>query len=136
MYTPTPFQAKRPEVLRELMRRLPHAAVVTTTPDGLTANHVPLVFDPSSGMNGVLRGHVARANPGWRVVGGGSSVLAIFQGPDHYVSPSWYPAKAAHGQVVPTWNYAVVHAQGTIAWHADAARVRRVLAHLTHRPRQ
>jgi transcriptional regulator len=112
MYTPTPFQETRPEVLRELMRRHPLAAVVTTTPDGLTANHVPLVFDPSSGVNGVLRGHVARANPVWRVVAGGSPVLAIFQGPDHYVSPSWYPAKAAHGKVVPTWNYAIVQARG------------------------
>jgi transcriptional regulator len=133
MYTPTPFQETRPEVLRELMRRHPLAAVVTTTPDGLTANHVPLVFDPSSGMNGVLRGHVARANPVWRVVAGGSPVLAIFQGPDHYVSPSWYPAKAAHGKVVPTWNYAVVHAQGAIAWHEDAAWLRRFLETLTDR---
>jgi transcriptional regulator len=131
MYTPTPFLETRPEVLRELIRRHPLAAVVTMTPDGLVANHVPLVFDPAAGVHGVLRGHVARANPVWRVVAGGSPVLAIFQGPDHYVTPSWYPAKVASGKVVPTWNYAVVHAQGAIGWHEDPEWLRRFVETLT-----
>jgi transcriptional regulator len=131
MYTPEQFLETRPGVLCELMRRHPLAAMVTMTPNGLSADHVPLVFDPSAGVHGVLRGHVARANPAWRVVAEGSPVLAIFQGPDHYVTPSWYPAKAAHGKVVPTWNYAVVHAQGTIVWHEDPAWLRRFLETLT-----
>ncbi len=71
----------------------------------LTADHVPLLFDDSAGAGGVLRGHVARANPVWRDVANGSPALAIFQGPDHYITPSWYPGKAEHGKVVPTWNY-------------------------------
>ena len=131
MYTPTHFQETRPEVLRGFMRRHPLAAVVTSTPEGLTANHVPLVFDPATGAHGVMRGHVARANPVWRSVTSGSPVLAIFQGPDHYVTPSWYPGKADHGKVVPTWNYAVVHAHGTIAWREDAAWLRAFLDVLT-----
>ena len=131
MYTPAQFQETRPEVLRQLMRRHPLAAVVTITPHGLTANHVPLVFDPSAGVHGVLRGHVARANPIWRLVARRSPVLAIFQGPDHYVTPSWYPAKLAHGKVVPTWNYAVVHVHGTIVWHEDPAWLRGFLETLT-----
>jgi transcriptional regulator len=133
MYTPAQFQETRPEVLRQLMRRHPLAAVVTIAPDGLTANHVPLVFDPSAGVHGVLRGHVARANPVWREATHGSPVLAIFQGPDHYVTPSWYPGKAEQGKVVPTWNYAVVHVHGTIAWHEDAAWLRAFLEGLTER---
>jgi transcriptional regulator len=131
MYTPEAFRETRPDALRELMRRHPLAALVAATPEGLTANHVPLVFDPSAGPCGVLRGHVARANPMWRVVAAGSSVLAIFQGPDHYVTPSWYPGKTAHGKVVPTWNYAVVHAHGTITWQEEAAWLRAFLEVLT-----
>jgi transcriptional regulator len=131
MYTPAAFCETRPEALRELMRRHPLAALVATTTDGLTANHLPLVFDPASGPFGALRGHVARANPVWRLVPSGSPVLAIFQGPDHYVTPSWYPGKTAHGMVVPTWNYAVVHAHGTVAWHEDAGWLRGFLDTLT-----
>jgi transcriptional regulator len=113
------------------MRRHPLAAVVAPTPEGLAAVHVPLVFDASSGRHGALRGHVARANPIWHTVTSAAPVLAIFQGPDHYVTPSWYPGKQEHGKVVPTWNYAVVHAHGTIAWHEDPAWLRGFLEVLT-----
>ena len=131
MYTPTAFRETRPEALQELIRRHPLAALVAITSEGLTANHMPLVFDPAGGPYGTLRGHVARANPVWRFTTAGSPVLAIFQGPDHYITPSWYPGKNAHGMVVPTWNYAVVHAHGTITWHDDPSWLRRFLDTLT-----
>ena len=128
MYVPAQFEETRPEVLRELIRRHPLATLVSQRPDGLNADHVPLIVD---GALATLRGHVARANPVWREVAGGSPVLAIFQGPDHYVSPAWYPAKAEHGKVVPTWNYVVVQVRGTITWQEDAAWLRAFLDALT-----
>lgn len=131
MYLPAQFQESRPEVLQELIRAHPLAALVTITPDGPSADHVPLVLEASVGERGVLRGHVARANPVWRQVESGAQVLAIFQGPNHYVTPSWYPAKAEHGKVVPTWNYVVIHVRGTISWQQDAAWLRAFLESLT-----
>ena len=131
MYQPAQFQESRPEVLQELIRTHPLATLVTITPDGLSADHVPLVFEASVGERGVLLGHVARANPVWRQVEPGAQVLAIFQGPNHYVTPSWYPAKAEHGKVVPTWNYVVVHVRGTITWRQDAVWLRAFLESLT-----
>ncbi|HSD55348.1 MAG TPA: FMN-binding negative transcriptional regulator [Burkholderiales bacterium] len=131
MYTPSHFEESRPEVLRELMRRHPLATLITVARGEPAANHLPLMFDAAPGAAGVLRGHVARANAVWREVPDGSPVLAVFQGPDHYVTPSWYPAKTEHGKVVPTWNYAVVHARGTIAWHEDPAWLRGFLDALT-----
>ena len=78
-----------------------------------------------------LRGHVARANPLWRELGSGVEALAIFHGPQHYISPSWYPAKREHGRVVPTWNYAVVHAHGRLQAIDDPAWLRGQIAELT-----
>jgi transcriptional regulator len=131
VYTPSHFEESRPEVLRELMRRHPLATLIAVVGGEPVANHVPLVFDAGAGSAGVLRGHVARGNRIWREVPDGAPVLAVFQGPDHYVTPNWYPAKTEHGKVVPTWNYAVVHARGTIAWHHDAAWLRGFLETLT-----
>jgi transcriptional regulator len=133
MYTPTAFEETRPEVLAELMRRHPLATLVTTTAGALNADHLPMVFDPASGVSGTLRGHVARANPVWREVASNSPVLAIFQGPDHYVTPTWYPGKAEHGKVVPTWNYVAVHVRGAIEWREEAAWLRGFLDVLTAR---
>jgi len=78
----------------------------------LIANHIPLLLDSTQGQHGTLRGHVARSNPVWRNFDSPLEALAVFQGPQAYVSPSWYPSKQADGKVVPTWNYAVVHAYG------------------------
>jgi transcriptional regulator len=128
MYVPAHFEETRPELLRELIRRHPLATLVSQRPEGLYADHVPLIVD---GTLATLRGHVARANPVWREVAAGAPVLAIFQGPDHYVSPGWYPAKAEHGKVVPTWNYVVVHVRGSIAWREDAPWLRAFLDTLT-----
>jgi transcriptional regulator len=114
MYIPQAFREERPEVLQAFIERHPLGALVCTTADGLTANHIPMMI--SNGADGarLLRGHVARANNLWKSLAPDAPVLVIFGGADHYITPSWYPAKQEHGKVVPTWNYSVVHAHGTV----------------------
>jgi transcriptional regulator len=111
MYLPKHFAEPDIVVMHELMRAFPLATLVTHGPDGLTANHVPLLLESAAGPNGTLRGHLARANPLAKAEAD-SEVLVIFQGDDAYISPSGYATKSEHGKVVPTWNYAVVHAYG------------------------
>jgi transcriptional regulator len=120
MYLPSHFAEDDPQALHALMRDHPLALLVHTGPDGLDGDHLPLEFDPAAG---VLRGHVARANPLWRHADG-AAVLAVFRGPQAYVSPSWYPSKAEHQRAVPTWNYAVVHVHGRLRAVDDAAWLR------------
>ncbi len=132
MYLPAHFDEKRPEVLQALMRARPLAAIVTHGAGGLAANHVPLMFLPGGAAGlGVLRGHVARANAMWQQAQEDAQVLAIFQGSDSYISPSWYPTKKEHGKVVPTWNYCTVHVHGTMRAHHDAQWLRQLLGSLT-----
>jgi transcriptional regulator len=133
MYLPKHFEETRTEILHGLIRARPLAALVTLTPGGLEANHIPFEIDPDPAPLGTLRGHVARANPVWRDFSPGLDALAIFQGPDAYVSPSWYPSKQEGGKVVPTWNYAVVHAYGPLRIIDDAAWLRGFVARLTNR---
>ena len=110
MYLPSHFEQHDTEVLHALMREHPLATLVTVRADGPTADHIPLEFDATART---LRGHVARANPLWREAAG-QAVLAVFCGPQAYVTPSWYPNKATTHKVVPTWNYTVVHAHGVL----------------------
>jgi len=110
MYLPAHFEETRPTVLHALVRAHPLATWVVQGGDGLLVNHIPFLLDAGRGPHGTLVGHVARANPVWRSLGVG---VAVFQGAQAYISPSWYPSKRAHGKVVPTWNYAVAHAHGT-----------------------
>lgn len=134
MYTPGHFAETRAEVLHALMRARPLATLVTLTHAGLSANHIPLLFfppAPGEPGNGVLRGHVARANPVWRETDAGVDALAIFQGADSYVSPRWYQTKREHGKVVPTWNYCTVHVYGALRVHDDEAWVRALVTALT-----
>jgi transcriptional regulator len=131
MYLPEHFAEKRPEVLRQLLATHPLATLVTHGEDGLDANHLPLLLDPQAGPHGTLRGHIARANPLARHPGG--EVLVIFQGPQAYISPNWYPSKAEHGQAVPTWNYAVVHGRGSLHILDDPAWLRALLQQQTTR---
>lgn len=95
-----------------LMRAHPLGAWVCHGPEGLLANHLPFWLDTQRGPHGTLVGHVARANPVWRALGQGAGSVVMFQAAQHYITPTWYPGHAAHGQVVPTWNYAAVHAHG------------------------
>jgi len=119
MYNPPHFQEQRTEVLHQLIREHALAALVTLGPDGLIANHVPLILDPESGPLGTLRGHLSRMNPQWRDSLPSVPALAIFQGPSAYITPSWYPSKDAGGKVVPTYNYIVVHAHGLLQTFED-----------------
>jgi transcriptional regulator len=128
MYLPKHFEQTDPQALQALMREHPLATLVSTGDDGPDADHLPLEWDADSRT---LRGHVARANPLWRRAG--QPVLAVFRGPQGYVTPSWYPSKAATGQVVPTWNYAVVHAHGRLAAVEDAPWLRALVGRLTTR---
>lgn len=105
--------------MHELMRRYPLAAVIANGTEGLVANHIPLLLLPMANTPCVLQGHIARANPMWKQVGEASSVLVIFQGEQHYITPQWYPSKQSHGKVVPTWNYAVVHVRGVMRWRQE-----------------
>jgi transcriptional regulator len=131
MYTPSHFLESRLTVLHELIRAHPFATIVAQTNHGLDAEHVPLLLDVGSGSSGVLQGHIARANPMGRELCDGTEVLVVFQGPDHYVSPSWYASKKEHGKVVPTWNYVVVHVRGHLMWRQDAGWLRGLVERTT-----
>ncbi|UOQ71562.1 FMN-binding negative transcriptional regulator [Hymenobacter cellulosilyticus] len=113
------------------MRRYSLASVVAMTGSGLVANHIPLLIQSDSTPYGTLQGHIARANPLWRSFQPEVDALAIFQGPDAYITPEWYATKQETGKVVPTWNYAVVHAHGTLRIIDDAAWVRHQIEQLT-----
>lgn len=134
MYVPKLFREENPEVIAELIARHPLASLVTLGPDGLEMSPVPLQYDltPREGApHGLLRGHLARANPQWRQFNPAIPALAVFTGPNAYISPNWYPSKAEHGKAVPTWNYAVVEAQGPLRVIEDADELRQLLADLT-----
>jgi len=131
MYTPSHFEETRVEALHALMRAHAFATLVSQSGGQINADHIPLLLTQSDRSDGVLQGHVARANPLWETVSEGSEVLAIFQGPNQYVSPKWYPSKQEHGKVVPTWNYLVVHARGRIRWNQDPAWLRQHLESAT-----
>ena len=134
MYDVKAFREERVEVLHALIKAHPLATLVTSTVDGLEANHIPFLIYPvpvPEGKFGTLRGHVARANPLWRSFNADVEVLAVFQGAQGYISPSCYPSKAQNGKVVPTWNYAVVHAHGPLVVHDDVEWLRNLVAPLT-----
>ena len=133
MYLPKHFEETRVPVLHDLIRAHPLAALVVVTPSGLDANHIPFEIDPDPAPFGTLRGHVARANPLARGIAGDVEALAIFQGPNEYISPSWYVTKQETAKVVPTWNYAVVHAHGRLRTIDDAAWLRAFVDTLTNR---
>ncbi|MSP04958.1 MAG: FMN-binding negative transcriptional regulator [Acetobacteraceae bacterium] len=130
MYNPPAFREERTEVLHRAIRAAGMAILVTSGPDGLMASHIPMLLDPDAGEFGTLYGHVARANPQARATG---QALAIFQGPDAYVTPSWYPSKQVDGKVVPTWNYVAVHAMGVLETFDDPARLLDIVTRLTER---
>ncbi|WP_281250612.1 FMN-binding negative transcriptional regulator [Thioalkalivibrio denitrificans] len=125
------FDESRLEVMHALIRAYPLATVVTHSLEGLNANHLPLYLSQATSSYGVLRGHIARANPLALEVVDGIETLAIFRGPDSYITPSWYATKKETGKVVPTWNYAVVHAYGVLRAVDDASWLRRQLDDLT-----
>jgi transcriptional regulator len=128
MYNPAPFAEMRTEVLHAFIRAHPLGTLVTNGPDGPEATHLPLFLDASAGL---LRCHMARANPQWRGLKSDIRALVIFVGADHYITPSWYPSKREHGKVVPTWNYIAIHAAGPARLFEDAPSLLRHLNELT-----
>ena len=120
MYQPPHFRDDRTDVQHALMRAHPLALLVTFGEGGLTANPVPLILHPERADKGVLRGHLARANPQWRTFDRAVECLAVFQGADAYITPFWYATKRETGKVVPTWNYAIVQVYGRLAAIEDA----------------
>jgi transcriptional regulator len=113
MYLPKHFEETDTAVLHALIAAHPLGTLVTQHEGNLVADHIPFLIDPARGEHGTLLAHVARANPVWKtLLANTSESLVIFQGPQAYISPSWYPSKYEHGKAVPTWNYAVVHAHG------------------------
>jgi len=123
------FKEDRIAVLHDAIRASGLATLVTMTPDGLIASHVPLLLDPDPAPYGTLIGHLARPNPQAR--GAIGEALAIFQGPDAYITPSWYATKRETGKVVPTWNYVAIHAAGPITFFDDPDHLLDVVTRLT-----
>ena len=160
MYIPKPNEETRVDTLHAVMRAAPFVTLVTPGKSGPEVNHLPLVLHADEGPHGTLRGHVARANPVWRdllemsqagenaaqgsptqesragigkAAAGVEACIAVFNGGDHYISPSWYPSKRQDPRTVPTWNYVVVHAHGTITVQDDGEWLRAHLEVLTDR---
>ena len=133
MYLPSHFEETRVEVLHQLIRSHPLGALVIFGAGGLNANHIPFEIDPNPAPSGTLRAHVARANPVWREFSREVEPLVIFQGPQIYITPSWYQTKKETGKVVPTFNYIVVHAYGAMRVIEDADWLREFVGGLTDR---
>jgi transcriptional regulator len=133
MYRPAFFREDRLDVLHALICTHPFAQLVTADGRGIQANPLPMLIDPQASPNGTLRGHLARGNDQVPMLRDGAEALVIFQGPQAYISPSWYPSKAEHGKVVPTWNYVAVHAWGAPRVIDDPAWLRRLVGDLTDR---
>src|ERR1700729_2141289 len=131
MYTPKAFEVTDLPMLHAAMKQSELATVVTTTTNGLVATHLPLLLDETRGEYGMLTGHVSRANLQWGENDTSAEALIIFQGLDTHVTPNWYPVKQETGRVVPTWNYAAIHAYGRVAFFEDAERLRTVVTELT-----
>ena len=131
MYVPKKFQVDDVDLLHRTMRQIGAAAVVSMGPDGIIATHVPIELDSDAGENGVIRCHFARPNPHADTIAADQELLLIFQGPQGYVTPSWYPSKHRTGRAVPTWNYIAIHAYGTAETFDDPTKLRAHLAALT-----
>jgi transcriptional regulator len=132
MYVPKLYEESDLRVLHALIRSHPLGAWVTEASGGLLVNHIPFLVDSNQGDYGMLVGHVARANPIWKSFSTEIPSVVIFQGPQSYISPSWYPSKQEHGKVVPTWNYAVVHTHGFPRAHDDRDWLRKHVTQLVN----
>jgi transcriptional regulator len=120
MYQPPLFREERADVLHALIRNHPLGMLISLGPDGeAEANVVPMLLDETRGDKGILKAHVARANGQWKMLQQNGRVLVVFQGPDTYITPSWYETKRETGKVVPTWNYAMVQVRGQASVHED-----------------
>jgi transcriptional regulator len=133
MYIPAHFAITDPAELYRIVREHPLGALVTHGEAGFDADHIPFEFDPATGVLGTLTAHVARANTLWQRCPSGTPVMVVFRGAEAYISPNWYPSKHEAHRQVPTWNYEVVHAHGTLTVHDDERFVRGLVARLTRK---
>jgi transcriptional regulator len=133
MYQPPHFREDDLAVQHALIKAHPLGLLVTFGSDGLEANPIPFVLEASASSLGTLKAHLSRANPQWRNFDPAQEALVVFQGPETYITPSWYAAKREHGKVVPTWNYVVVQARGRLRAIDDTAWLRAFVGRLTER---
>jgi transcriptional regulator len=127
------FKEDRTEILHDAMRHAGLATLVTLTTEGLIASHVPVLLDLDPAPHGTLLGHLARPNPQAKGAVAGTDALVIFQGPDAYITPSFYETKRQTGKVVPTWNYVAIHAYGPVTFFNDVDRLMAIVTRLTDR---
>jgi transcriptional regulator len=131
MYVPTAFREDDLAVLHAVIAEARLANLVTATAEGLIATPLPMFLVADEGPHGTLYGHVARANPQWSLEPSGDA-MALFMGPDAYITPNWYASKQEHHKVVPTWNYVAVHAYGPVEFFDDADRLLAIVTRLTN----
>src|SRR5262249_27694182 len=131
MYIPPAFQEEDITTVHAAIRAARLATLITATSEGLVGTPLPMILDATEGPHGTLYGHVARANPQWKLEPAGEA-MAVFMGPDAYVTPSWYATKRDTGKVVPTWNYLAVHVYGPVEFFEDADRLLEVVTRLTN----
>jgi transcriptional regulator len=136
MYCPAAFRQDDLPSLHAQIHASGLAIVTSSGAQGLQASHLPLLLEPGEGEFGTLYGHFARANGHWRDLAAGAEALVVFSGADAYVHPGWYPAKAEHGKVVPTWNYIAVHAWGQAEVFDEPERLLELVSRLSERHEQ
>ncbi|MFV9654191.1 FMN-binding negative transcriptional regulator [Pseudomonas sp. NY15366] len=136
MYCPAAFRQDDLPSLHAQIHASGLAIVTSSGAQGLQASHLPLLLEPGEGEFGTLYGHFARANPHWRDLAAGAEALVVFSGADAYVHPGWYPAKAKHGKVVPTWNYIAVNAWGQAEVFDEPERLLELVSRLSERHEQ
>lgn len=133
LYNPPAFRESDTTALQAQMAASGLATLISVGPQGPIVSNLPLVFDAAAGAHGTLTGHLARGNPQWKESNLGVPALALFNGNDAYVSPSWYPSKQEHGKVVPTWNYSLIAARGRLEIFEDAETLRENVEKITRR---
>jgi transcriptional regulator len=133
LYNPPAFRVKDRDIVQAHIEQTGLAMLITNGGDGPLVPHVPLLLDRKRGTHGTLLGHMAKANPQWQSGDLSVDAVAVFPGPDAYISPSWYASKQEHGRVVPTWNYAVIHARGRLQFFDDPAWILEAVERLTRR---
>lgn len=130
MYNPPSYRVEEQQEIISMMRACRLATLVTNSEEDLLATPLPMFLAAEEGEHGVLYGHIAKANSQWKD-STSQNALVIFQGPNAYISPSWYPSKTVNARVVPTWNYIAVHAYGPVEFFHDPGRLLQVVSHLT-----
>jgi transcriptional regulator len=131
MYIPRWFREERLPVLHQAIERIAFGTLVTMTSSDLIASHIPMFIDKSKSEKGTLLGHIARGNSQWRDSSHAVEALAMFVGPDSYISPMWYKSRIETGEVVPTWNYVAIHVYGPVRFFEDRDRLLALVTHLT-----